>query len=136
MLSETLNLVVETIKEVYMKDEWYQRRAKKRYNSQVKPRNFQASDLVWRKCEEALKDAKKGKLSRRTCYIRVFEVLRNRAYRLEHTRHNQHLKKNQKTSSKPFSSSQSKYQHNPCQRESEKDSKFSLPRDTHMGDHP
>lgn len=84
MLSETLNLVVETIKEVYMKDEWYQRRAKKRYNSQVKPRNFQASDLVWRKCEEALKDAKKGKLSRRTCYIRVVEVLRNRAYRLEH----------------------------------------------------
>lgn len=62
MLKETLNLDEEAIKEVHMRVELYQRRAEKRYNSWVKLRNFLANNLVVRKCGEAWKDPRVGKL--------------------------------------------------------------------------
>lgn len=52
-LKEALDLTEETIKEVYIRAELYQRRAEKRYNSRVKPRNFLTGDLVLRKYGEA-----------------------------------------------------------------------------------
>ena len=63
MLKEALNLGKETIKEVHMRVKLFQRRAENRYNSQVKPRNFLVGDLVPRKCGEAQKDPKEGKLT-------------------------------------------------------------------------
>lgn len=75
----------ETIKEVHLRAETYQRKFEKRYNSRVKPRNIQASDLVWRKCGEARKDAKEDKLAAdQECPFRVMERLRNKSYQLEH----------------------------------------------------
>ena len=61
MLSEALDLAKETIKEVHIRVKLYQRRSKKRYNSQVKSRNFQVNDLALRKYGQARKDAKEKK---------------------------------------------------------------------------
>lgn len=61
MLSEALNLAKETIKEVHIRVKLYQRRSKKRYNNQVKSRNFQVDDLALRKYGQARKDAKEEK---------------------------------------------------------------------------
>ena len=64
MLYEALDLDEKTIKEVYMRDKLYQRKVVKRYNSWVKPRNFQEGDLVLRKYGEAWKkDNKEEKLA-------------------------------------------------------------------------
>ena len=46
MLSEALDLAKETIKEVHIRVKLYQRRSKKRYNSQVKSRNFQDHNWI------------------------------------------------------------------------------------------
>lgn len=62
MLSEALDLAKETIKEVHIRVKLYQRRSKKRYNSQVKSRNFQVNDLALRRYGQARKDAKEKKM--------------------------------------------------------------------------
>lgn len=63
MLKEALDLAEETIKEVHMRAELYKRRAEKRYNNKVKLRSFLKGDLVLRKCGEARKDPREGKLA-------------------------------------------------------------------------
>ena len=63
MLNEALDLAKKTIKEVHMRVNLYQRRAKKRYSNQVNQRNFQMGNLVLRKCGETQKDAREGKLA-------------------------------------------------------------------------
>nr|KYP58225.1 hypothetical protein KK1_004519 [Cajanus cajan] len=55
-----------------------------RYNTRVKPRSFQAGDLVWRLLGEARKDTSDGKLAPTWGGpFRVTKDLENGAYRLE-----------------------------------------------------
>lgn len=63
MLKEALDLAEETIKEVHMRAELQQIKPLRRYDSQVKPRNFLIGDLVLRKCGEARKNPREVKLA-------------------------------------------------------------------------
>jgi len=74
-------LAEETIKEFHMRAKTYQKRDDKRYNNWIKVRNFQASDLVWRKCGKSRKDAKEGKLAANwKGPFKFVKALRNVAY--------------------------------------------------------
>ena len=58
-----MDLAEDTIKEVHIRAKLYKKRVEKRYNIKFKPRTFLKGDLVLRKCGEARKDPREGKLA-------------------------------------------------------------------------
>lgn len=61
------------------------RMVERRYNTRIRPRDFQEGDLVWRKTGEARQTLHHGKLAAKwECPFKVVTTLKNRAYQLAH----------------------------------------------------
>lgn len=82
-----LRVELDTLEErrsrAVLRAEACRRMVERKYNTKVRPRNFQEGDLVWRKTGDARRTAAHGKLAAKwEGPFKIVEVLGNGAYRL------------------------------------------------------
>ena len=83
-LRVNLDLVQEVQEEARVREEAAKLRAARRYNTRLRERSFQKSDLVWRKVGEARKNMNEGKLVPNwDGSFRVVDTFYNGVYKLE-----------------------------------------------------